>query len=85
MDENQPMLMSPIHFSTSTVEVFCAMPRDKKGKGMVAAETSSAMSAMPASGHSGLDDASAGNRRTAISTCNSTVRALMERKGMGSI
>jgi hypothetical protein len=63
IDENQPMLIRPTHLSTSPIEALRAMRRDRKGSGMVAADTTSSTSA---SGHAGVSIASAGNRRRAM-------------------
>jgi hypothetical protein len=63
IDENQPMLIRPTHFSTVPSEASRAMLRETKGSGMVKADTASASSA---SGHAGVSTASAGSRRSAI-------------------
>jgi hypothetical protein len=62
IEENQPMLIRPIHFR-ALLEPSRPVPRERKGRGMVSADTASAISA---SGHAGVSAASAGSRRSAM-------------------
>ena len=63
IDENQPMLTRPTHLSTSPGEARSAMRRERKGSGIVTADTTSTSNA---SGHAGVSVASAGSRRSAM-------------------